>query len=252
MAGGLEADLPDRLPCHVAAQVAAPEAWWKDAEILMLCHQLAVAQAAAGPGAAAAPGPAGAGVLRWWSGPGRGAGRGLMAVSAGLFAGQLCLPEGRSRVRWSIRDLRWDRSFFCEASLALTGHAGNSAVNSLSLKAARTGLPRGCRSEWWPLAIRPDRVKSWAGSTTHILPAGHASCASAGRASARAQIVGCRRCVRFRSLGGFRSLGDGSGRARGVLSSAECPLRRRRSGCPARRIRGVRGRTRWCGRLRRQ
>ena len=44
----------------------------------------------------------------------------------------------RSRVRWSIRDLRWDRSFLWEASLALTGQrtacgpqrAGSSSAHS--------------------------------------------------------------------------------------------------------------------------
>ena len=57
---------------------------------------------------------------------------------------------------------------------------------------------------------------------------------------------GARRCVRFRSLGG------GSGRARGVLPSAGRPLPCRRSGCRAPRIRGGRRRTRGCGRPRRQ
>jgi len=40
---GLEADFPDRVPCVVPG-LSRRESWWKDAEIFMLRHQLAVAQ----------------------------------------------------------------------------------------------------------------------------------------------------------------------------------------------------------------
>ena len=49
--------------------------------------------------AAAAPGPAGAGVVRWSRRRGGGGGRGLVAVAAGLVAGQLRLPEGGEPVQ---------------------------------------------------------------------------------------------------------------------------------------------------------
>jgi putative transposase len=41
---GAEADLLDCRPCRIAAGVVTAGEWWKDAEILMLRHQLAVAQ----------------------------------------------------------------------------------------------------------------------------------------------------------------------------------------------------------------
>src|SRR2546429_9024307 len=41
---GAEADLLDRHSWRVAAGLSRREEWWKDAEILMLRHQLAVAE----------------------------------------------------------------------------------------------------------------------------------------------------------------------------------------------------------------